>query len=181
MNQDLKKVMDMLCKTCDNIDNHVPDIEERTGKSALKWLILDIVDFTMFLCAADGVLAWQEADYLHDLIGMDMTSDEITSYIKGKQLDSNDFLSTTPFSLTLFATLDDAIENASGKAPDTPAAVLLIKFLTMLGKDLISCDGDIDDSEKHKLNMYLNNLHDSLVRYRKEHNNDSTTFTGGKR
>lgn len=170
-----------LYETCDSVDKKLPGIEEKTGKSAVQWLILDILDFTMFLCAADGVLTWQEADYLHDLTGKDMTSDEILFYTKGKQLDSNKLLSTTPVSLAIFATLDDAIENASGKAPDTPAAVLLIKFLTMLGKDLISCDGDIDDSEKHKLNMYLNNLHDSLVRYRKEHNNDSTTFTGGKR
>ncbi len=167
MNNKIIAKINEICERCDEIDeapygyiqwqkemNHDVEITLRA------LFLIELSGFIECLSELDGDISIQEASFISEYKGYDVTIDTIHRNIV--QYNSTySFLEEVPLSFEMFVRADNGIYDEEG-LNDSLLSKDLFDIYKSLGSEFISCDGVISDVEVQKLNAFLNILEDYM-------------------
>ena len=157
MNIEIKNLLNQLYNACDAIDNTDIGLKNiGNGKTTLRDILkLDIASFTMYLSASSGRVEWQEANYIGEILDMNLNAEAVSQVIKDQNFYSTEFENKIPLSLQIFVKIDQTLSNMLNgqKVSET-----LVGIFKMIGMDLISCDNNVTQNERNDINIYISNL-----------------------
>ena len=111
----------------------------------------------MYLSASDGGIEWKEAEFIRDYLNLDwiQSTNDIHEFITECHIYSTEFESTVPLSMQLFVKADNAVYD---NGDESLVHEVLFQIYESLGKEFLSCDDDVTNSEIEDLTIYLNML-----------------------
>lgn len=146
---------------CDTINDETATRKYlNDGKSLRETFINDCKRFLMYLSASDGKISPDEAEFLLNILGEHYSTDNISEEIQRDNLYSAAFENTAPISLKCFVASDN--KKASDNRKQASSSELYYRFFETLGKEFISCDDSIVDSEIDDLTIYLTMIRDYI-------------------
>ena len=157
MNYELKHMIEKMYELGDTLDEGTLGLYHNTNKTLRDCVRFELCSYLMYLSAADGKIAWQEAEFIRDYLGYDLQTDEINQFIVENQIYSTDFEEKVPVSMQIFVRADNTIYDQDGYI-ETMSSELLLWIYERLGKEFLACDNDISDNEIRDLTIYLNML-----------------------
>lgn len=179
-----KERLNKVYAVCDSIDKST-----KIQPTARELLHHELSTFLMYLATSDGKISWQRADFISEINGTPLTSNEIEATIKTINQVSDTYSvkyeEVVPSIFKILVGMDKHF-NIKRKGPDAPyASRLLIILYEEMGIDLLHCNNDVTDKEFHALDSYLNNMRNYAIKelFEPERDNnapDGTAFIGGK-
>lgn len=161
MNYDLKNLVTQMYELGDKIDEGIFGIDPNTSITLKDCVRTELLSYLMYLSAADGTIAWQEARFMRDYLDYNLTIEEINQLIVKNQIYSTQFEEKVPVSIQIFVKADNAIYESGyelGIFNNVSVSGLLFSVFQELGKEFVVCDGNVSDDEIHDLTKYLNML-----------------------
>lgn len=161
MNYLLKEMVDKMYEVGDNCDKGPLGLAQKTNLTLRECIKAELITYLMYLSAADGTIAWQEARFIRDYMEYDFTIEEINQLIVKKQIYSTKFEEKVPLSIQVLVKSDNMIYDAGldvGVFNDLSLSGSLYLVFEELGNEFIACDGEVSDNEIRDLTKYLNML-----------------------
>ena len=152
MDSSIKKIIDSVLDFCEVLEG-VVDLEEISVKQAVN---LDLMQYLLYLSAADGHIADEEAQFIKDYFGWDLKPDEWKRFIQDRHIYSTSFEEKIPVSLTIFVKAYKAAIRINNDFPDI--CDMYIEMFEAVGMYLIASDGNCDKQEMQDWNTYMDNL-----------------------
>ena len=147
--KELKELVDLIFSIGDTIDPLLRNINTRvSGRDIIK---LDFVQYCLYLCASDGYVSEQEAQFMNYYFDYDLNASSLAAFIKESKVYSTTFETTVPLSFVLFSNLD---KQTNG---ETKACEQLLGIYQIVGKALMSIDG-VSDNEVRDYSIYTSML-----------------------
>ena len=171
MNYELKNLVDQMYGLNDTLDEGSLGLARNTNTTLRECIQVELLSYLMYLSAADGNIAWQEASFIRDYIEYNLTTDEIHQFVVENQIYSTEFEEKVPLSMQVFVRADNAVFDTNGYN-DSLGSELLFTVFESLGKEFLACDDEVSDDEIRDLTIYLNmlkNYINSEVKSKKEH------------
>ena len=81
MNYLLKEMVDKMYEVGDNCDKGPLGLAQKTNLTLRECIKAELITYLMYLSAADGTIAWQEARFIRDYMEYDFTIEEINQLI----------------------------------------------------------------------------------------------------
>lgn len=157
MNYKLKNMITQLCELSDTLDEGPFGVAQTSNITLKNCVEVELVNYLMYLSAADGEIAWEESAFIRDYLEYNFTTDEIHQFIVENKIYSTKFEETVPLSMKVFVRADNAIYDEEGHN-DFLASELLFDIFECLGKEFLACDDDVSDDEIRDLTIYLHML-----------------------
>lgn len=157
MNYKLKNMITQLCELSDTLDEGSFGVAQTSNITLKNCVEVELVNYLMYLSAADGEIAWEESAFIRDYLEYNFTTDEIHQFIVENKIYSTKFEETVPLSMKVFVRADNAIYDEEGHN-DFLASELLFDIFECLGKEFLACDDDVSDDEIRDLTIYLHML-----------------------
>lgn len=158
----LKQSIEEMYRICEVIeqsgvvkDDCRPSLKERLRQDFLAYLI--------WLNEAEPAWNDQRAGFLHDMLGISLTEQNMAQLIKIYGID-REFGMSVPLAFKYFV-LVDAKERASGRVLKNKRAAQLSSVYRELGQNFISCDDIKTDVEIHTLTQYCMMLDNYLKEF----------------
>lgn len=127
----------------------------------------ELLNFTTYLSASDGTIATFEADFLKEYFNINMTPDEISSYITENNTYSKEFEQTIPKTLIRFVEIEKAKKTTDKNntfVKSISDAVAYVKVFEAVGKEFIVCDGEATEEEVSDFSTYTDMLKKYVTR-----------------
>ncbi|RHG25758.1 AAA family ATPase [Dorea longicatena] len=158
-----------LCDTLDNMSIGVASIncDIETTRECLR---LDLVRFLMYLSAADGHIAWQEAKFINNYFEFELNTDDIFKLVKEMNIYSTGFEETPPVILRVAVAADNKVRSEAPGISENTFGEVIYDMFNNLGKEFLACDDDVDNDEVRDLTIYLS----TIRKYINENLNDDT-------
>lgn len=101
---DMYKLKDMLKKAGATFNALGPlvGVEHEVDKA----VYMEIGFFLMYLASSDGEISWDEARFISEIIGLELTPRKIAEIIKEKNIYSTEFESTPPVNFSIVVGLE---------------------------------------------------------------------------
>lgn len=161
MNYDLKNLVTQMYVLADKMDEGPLGLAQNTNLILRDCIRTELLCYLMYLSAADGTIAWQEARFIRDYLDYNLTIEDINQLIVKNQIYSTQFEEKVPASIQIFVKADNAIYESGyelGIFNNVSVSGLLFSVFQELGKEFVVCDGNVSDDEIHDLTKYLNML-----------------------
>ena len=159
MNYELKGFINELYELADSLDEGPFGLAQNTDSDTTlkKCIQVELCSYLMYLSAADGKIAWQEASFIRDYLDYDLTVDDIHQIIIENEIYSTEFEEKVPLSMKVLVNVDNALYKANGYN-DQLGSELLLTLFEGLGKEFLVCDADVSENEIRDLSIYLTML-----------------------
>lgn len=159
MNYELKGFINELYELADSLDEGPFGLAQNTDSDTTlkKCIQVELCSYLMYLSAADGKIAWQEASFIRDYLDYDLTVDDIHQIIIDNEIYSTEFEEKVPLSMKVLVNVDNALYKANGYN-DQLGSELLLTLFEGLGKEFLACDADVSENEIRDLSIYLTML-----------------------
>lgn len=171
MEQNLVQLMNLCKKYCNMLDRAGIGSKD---KSLTMWQIckIDLLQFLAYLASGDGGVCFRETLFIRDQLGFSFTPDKLTMFKYERNLDSDDFRSRIPTSVTYFANAD---VNAPGKLPGVKTAITrtLVATFRQMGQEFIACNNQVSERELSDFTQYMALL-DHYVEIKGIHDHDGS-------
>lgn len=144
MNYELKGFINELYELADSLDKGPFGLAQNTDSDTTlkKCIQVELCSYLMYLSAADGKIAWQEASFIRDYLDYDLTVDDIHQIIIENEIYSTEFEEKVPLSMKVLVNVDNALYKANGYN-DQLGSELLLTLFEGLGKEFLVCDADV--------------------------------------
>jgi len=163
----------------DGLTDTVRQMAEKTGLDKKMgntdpgmMVIMDLMQFAMYLSASDGEIRAEEAEQITAIFGTCIPASQIGKYIRNNNIYSTDFEKKVPMTMQLMVAFDNAIyEQGLDKQVKTVSSEVLYKAFELVGGAMITSDNNVAPQEKKDLEIYLCMLHnymDTNLTIRKE-------------
>jgi len=116
----------------------------------------EVLNFLMYLSASDGSIEVQEALFIKDYFGEQISPEEICERIEADNLYSATFEQKIPLVLKRLIKLDN--ENEKNGELEVSQGEWYICLYEAIGKEFTACDREISESERSDLNTYISNM-----------------------
>lgn len=124
--------------------------------------VLECENLLAYLSLVDGFISGFELRYMNYLFDIHFTEEQYEDLSeRGKEYE---ILEKPPLSLMIVKKVEEKY--------DLQMVDSLIGFLETIGKELVACDGDIDDSEMEELDKYISMLHKEFGKDIKQSSDD---------
>lgn len=164
MNHAAKELLHSLYSLCDSLDKTPLGLKAQGIDMSLRdVLFVETSQFLMYLSASDGRVKWSEANFISELFNMQATPDQLTEIIKKNNIYSTKFESEVPLVIKTFVKADNRLREMS-KSQGEPASILIANFWEAIGKEFLTCDGDVSSSELENLRIYMNTVRSYIRR-----------------
>ena len=159
MNYELKGFINELYELADSLDEGPFGLAQNTDSDTTlkKCIQVELCSYLMYLSAADGKIAWQEASFIRDYLDYDLTVDDIHQIIIENEIYSTEFEEKVPLSMKVLVNVDNALYKANGYN-DQLGSELLLTLFEGLGKEFLVCNADVSENEIRDLSIYLTML-----------------------
>lgn len=161
MNYDLKNLITQMYVLADKMDEGPLGLAQNTNLILRDCIRTELLCYLMYLSAADGTIAWQEARFIRDYLEYDLTIEDINQLIVQNQIYSTQFEEKVPFSMQVFVKADNTIYEVgceTGIFSNVSVSELFYSLFEQLGEELLACDGNVSDDEIYDLTKYLDML-----------------------
>lgn len=126
---------------------------EGTASAALK---MDVFRFLAYLSASDGVIGWNECDYIGEVTDFSITPQQLNEFIVNSNTYSEEFETEPPLSLKILVQLDNGIYESGGTLHEDSSSILMQLYATV-AKGLIECNFDsVDDCDEDLKKDFMN-------------------------
>lgn len=151
MDYDLKNMIECATRACEPFD-------EKIGLPMPSHQIMkvDMLNFILYLAAADNTLAPEEVDFVRDYLDLDASPSELSKFIIDHNLHTDDYLNDTPLSLTIFVRADNEMYRVNPNGPDLCS--LYVRTFEILGEYFINIDNNVEKSEASSLKAALHKM-----------------------
>lgn len=116
-------------------------------------LKIDILNYLLYLSAADGELQPEEVKYINRLLGYSFDKDGMLRYMRRNGIYSDEFLKKVPASLPYYVRQDTGIEFTLGLKAFNLTELYTATFYN-LGRQFIACNHVVCQSEVDALTQY---------------------------
>lgn len=152
--QDIKNLVNSLVNTMETIGS-VAGIDASAGNAAK----MDLLQFMMYLSASDGEIQWSEASMMSDLIGLNLTPQDIGAFIRENNVYSTEFENTVPISLQLMVQTENKLLEQNLLDSDTPSGPdLILSTFKAVAMAMIEADNDTDSNEISDCEIYIDTM-----------------------
>lgn len=151
MNYDLKNMIECAMRACESFDEKIG--LPMPSRQIMK---VDMLNFILYLAAADNTLAPEEVDFVRDYLDLDASPSDLSKFIVDHNLHTDDYLKDTPLSLNIFVRVDNEMYRANPDSPDLCS--LYVRTFEILGKYFINIDNNVEKSETSSLNAALHKM-----------------------
>ena len=155
MNKKIAATFVILSETCDKFEKHGIHPEPISGSNAVSGraqLRLGVMKLLFFLSGTDGIIQKTELKYINDCLGLKLTSESVSSFIRKSRITGSGVFDTLVNVLSFFVRGEFELNTNDG------ASMLLINFLNTLSLDFIAFDGEADEKETDELAGIMNML-----------------------
>lgn len=151
MNYDLKNMIECAMRACESFDEKIG--LPMPSRQIMK---VDMLNFILYLAAADNTLAPEEVDFVRDYLDLDASPSDLSKFIVDHNLHTDDYLKDTPLSLNIFVRVDNEMYRANPDSPDLCS--LYVRTFEILGEYFINIDNNVEKSETSSLNAALHKM-----------------------
>ena len=113
----------------------------------------DFASFVMYLANSDERISKSEKDFISNIVGLDMTYDEIKTYIKQNGIDSEQYGYTIPKSVELIVDVSNSMDNL-----DASGSNMIYEFYKIIGQAVLTCNDSIDNEAVFALSVFLKSI-----------------------
>lgn len=113
----------------------------------------ELLNFLSYLSASDGRIREKEASFISRCLGEDLSAQALHDYIVNHNTYSKSFENCVPEGLKKVVRWD-----LSANTLDCYQSLAYIELFRFIGKEFLSCDGEITESEINDFNTYMNTL-----------------------
>lgn len=184
--EDIREVLETMYNILDDIGEK-SNLNEKLADAGVKAsaiLKVDIVHFLAYLAASDGVISWNEARYIGNLIGASMTPDKLNELIVENDLYSEEFEETVPMTLQMMVKVDNAVYESSAHVDIEAGEAVLTTYL-LVGRGLVESNGvtvdTMDPDMKSDFENYLGMMKHYIDENTEKHHTDIICDYGKKK
>lgn len=162
----LRKILQTLLKKLDELDSaEIMGGSNPDGVSTMEVAKAEFYDFLAFLANADGVIVDEELAFIDEILGYSVDKTSLTNHIHANYIGGEEFITKPPYSLWRTIDYDNKMLYAGKLAGRNKESLSrsYIQFIELLGKEFLSSDGDVDETEVRQFSAYV----DALNEYRK--------------
>lgn len=133
---------------CDSYDSR-----EENAISTKSLINKELLNFLSYLSASDGRIREKEASFISRCLGENLSAQDLHDYIVNHNTYSTSFENSVPEGLKVVVRWD-----LSANTLDCYQSLAYIELFRFIGKEFLSCDGEITESEINDFNTYMNTL-----------------------
>lgn len=135
----------------------------------------DILNFMSYMAASDGLISTSDAEYISEVLDIDINTNKLNKRILDKNIYSEEFENEIPPTIAIIVALDNAID--SDEAPLSAISEGYIYLLILLARQMIERNGrtpfdEATDVEKDNLQIYCNMIFSFLNKKMNRYNKD---------
>lgn len=163
MNYQIKYFIDNeLGDMCDSMDEAGQGMKALNPDSSTRNIMkFNLTQFLMYLSASDGKVDAEEAEYIGTCLGIPCNETEVIQVINENEIYSTKFESEVPLIIKLFTSSDNMLYQ-NGYKINKWGTQLLYETYGMLGKDFLSCDDCVTETEIRDYIIYMNMLREFI-------------------
>lgn len=113
----------------------------------------ELLNYLSYLSASDGRIREKEAIFISRCLGEDLSAQALHDYIVNHNTYSKSFENSVPEGFKKVVAWDLA-----ANTHDCYQSLAYIELFRFIGKEFLSCDGEITESELNDFNTYMNTL-----------------------
>ena len=133
---------------CDSFDRR--DENDISTKSLIN---KELLNFLSYLSASDGRIREKEASFISRCLGEGFSAQSLYDHIVNHNTYSKSFERCVPGGFKRVVRWD-----LSANTTDSYQSLAYIELFRFIGKEFLSCDGEITESELNDFNIYMNTL-----------------------
>ena len=175
MNGELKGIINTIYKVCDSLDGSY-DLD---GLSMRELMRMDLLKFILYLGAADEEITEEEAEFIAEYLGWEMTIPQWCDFINKQNLHSDSILDDTPFVFKVFVDADNKAYSYDKTIMN--ACENYIWVFETLGENFIESDYSVDRNEQVALGKYIGMLRQYYEENTKRANSVNTKKVNSKK
>lgn len=159
--QALKEAVSQMYKVCDQMEEKT-NFHETTGIqndiSISDILKANVLYYMAYLAASDGVISWDETQFIGEILDMHVTPSKLNDLIKENNIYSTEFEEDPPIVLKIFVAMDNALYQ-NGIKTQTDLGEALLDFYRLITVGLVEANGRTGETmmpeEREGAQLYL--------------------------
>ena len=137
-------------------------------------VMLDMIQFLMFLGASDNEITWEETDLINRISDIPWTPGLIGKYIRDKDIYSVRFEKTVPPTFGMLIGVEGIINNLSNT--NINLSENMLNIYRLLGKDFLRISNE-NKTATENYRSYISMMEEYLAEHNKESNESAKGFT----
>lgn len=153
MDYELKRLIDQYTNLIATATaGSVVEMSESDMRDAVKF---ELASFAMYLSCSDGEITWEEAQYISDMLDLNLTSQSVKELVDDMNIYSIEYETTAPASLQTAVLMDNTFYENGQDIDGASTCNVTLALYQAIAKEIMSVDGFESFSETRDCETYL--------------------------